>query len=436
MASPRPWILAALALAACSPPPDAPATDRARQPLGEPQGAFPDWTERAVHVLTNRARCDPAAALAPCAQSGRCADHACYQPMPPLAWALSLNRAARFHAAHLQASRAGLQHDSPCTLRADIGQQYTPGPCDGDPACACEGGATGCQPGGCTSFGARLGLFGVSRGGAENAAPNGDPEEIFLLWLHEPDGSPACGWRVSNGHRANILNPALTGLGVGAAGAFMTQDFSFDAAVPPLPAGIHLPQQPRPGQTTTFLVNHYLARGGQPSRAQLILQGQCHDLTLERGAPDNGTWRWDGPAPDGCVSYYFLFDGPQGELRYPSEGSLQVGCGALYADGQEAPRCDGEPRPAEDMGAVDAAQDGVEAPDEGSPDAAPDAAPDLTQAPTPEAPPPDGFVGQDGFVGGDGEGDAASGCASGRSGDRGVGVGQWRGVFGLGRRAR
>ncbi len=43
---------------------------------------------------------------------------------------------------------------------------------------------------------------------APASAPAGlaDPVSTFYLWLYEPDADPSCGWRMSNGHRANILS--------------------------------------------------------------------------------------------------------------------------------------------------------------------------------------------------------------------------------------
>lgn len=401
------------------------------QSLGEPVGTFPDWTERAVQVFTNRARCDPQADLAACAQSGACAEHACYSPQAPLAWDLALNQAARFHSANLQASGSRLQHDSPCTLRADIAQRYNSGACDGEPACACEGGQVGCGPQGCTSFSQRLSLFGVRAGGAENAAPNGDPERIFYLWLHERDTSDACGWRISNGHRANLLGAGLTTLGVGASGNFMTQDFGRAGAIPVVPSGIHFPQQVGAGQPITWRANYYLAGGQGPSRAAVVVQGQCHDMSLERGSLDNGTWAFEGTA-QGCADYYFLFEDAQGAHRYPAEGSLLVSAGAacpqLYQRGQAPASCLGE-APQPDMGAPDLAD--LSSPDLGEPDFGepdlPQAGPDGAEPDVPQG--PDGFVGDrgpDGFVDDLGGQGGEGGCAAApRAGALGRWLGWW-----------
>ncbi len=63
---------------------------------GEPDGTFPNWEERWIHQLINRARSDPQADLASCTG---CAESACYSPIAPLSWRLEVNRAARFHSA-------------------------------------------------------------------------------------------------------------------------------------------------------------------------------------------------------------------------------------------------------------------------------------------------------------------------------------------------
>ncbi len=305
--------------------------------------AFPSWRERAVHVLVNRARVDPQAALAECPEA-RCAEKACYGPVAPMVWDLELNRAARFHADNLTRSGAGLQHDSPCSLRSDVGQTY-PDACDGSPECACEGGAAGCGAGGCTDFGARLGLFGALRGASgENAAPNGDPADIFGLWLYEADGDSSCGWRTSNGHRFNILSPNYGAIGVGAAGNYMVQDFGAASANAPLAAGIHLPERPSAGREATFLTTWHRPRGEGASRVVVVVDGACHELGLEHGSATSGAWRGAVALGQGCRPYFFWGRDAQGEARYPATGSLLVGagCEGLYEEGQAAAPCLGE----------------------------------------------------------------------------------------------
>jgi hypothetical protein len=67
------WVLLALGL---------PGTALA---AGEGTSGFPSWEERVLQEWVNRARVDPAMALAGCTQ---CGEAACYQPMTPLSDAL------------------------------------------------------------------------------------------------------------------------------------------------------------------------------------------------------------------------------------------------------------------------------------------------------------------------------------------------------------
>src|SRR5689334_8206403 len=104
----------------------------AAQPLvpkpnyGEANGTFPNWQERVIAELTNRARSAPATDLSGCAS---CAEKACYSPTAPLPWRYELNRSARFHSATM-AMFPFFAHDTPCVLFADIAARY-PGTSDG-----------------------------------------------------------------------------------------------------------------------------------------------------------------------------------------------------------------------------------------------------------------------------------------------------------------
>ena len=238
----------------------------ARASLGEPQDGFPSWGERVVFVWTNRARADPAADLASCTV---CAERACYTPQPPVVWNHSLARAARFHSDNLALAGCSLQHDSPCTLVSDLGSRYTPGACNGAPSCACVGGSASCGSSG-TSFGPRIGLFGGSAR-AENIATGSDPVSTFYRWLHEADSSSACGWRIANDHRANILGDARA-LGVGNV-TIMYRHLLPNAMVATL---TFLPFI-LSGSITTLTSLDFLGFGmppGSPSLGELIAQGK------------------------------------------------------------------------------------------------------------------------------------------------------------------
>ena len=316
-------------------------------PLGEPSGSFPNYNEMALLVLANRARCDPAADLAACSANG-CADYACYTPSPPLEYNYQLNRVARFHSANLSLSGRGLQHDSPCDLVPDIATQYDPGPCDGSPSCACVGGVVSCA-GVCPTAGDRLSAFGYGGMWGENAAPAGDPEYVFYMWLHENDADPSCSWRMSNGHRYNLLNPAYVNTGIGVAGNLSTHDFHASGTPSRIPSGLHFPEQG--GQTTTFAfrANYYRAGGGTPTRSVVVIDGQCQRLDLERGTGSNGTYLYSGTPLAPCSQYFFLFEDADGQHRYPSDGSYHVGAcaGPFYEPSQMAVACLGEVQPEE-----------------------------------------------------------------------------------------
>jgi hypothetical protein len=290
---------------------------------GVPQDGFPSWAERVVLLWTNRARSDPQADLAACAN---CAEKACYQPASPVRYSRPNNRAARFHSANLSLSGKPLQHDSPCTLVSDIGTQYDPGPCKGEPSCACVGGTAQCSPT-CTPWTSRVSMFG---GGAmaENAAMSGygDPVDVFYLWLYEGDSDPTCGWRMSNGHRANILG-GPSGLGVGNYQSFWTQDFGGpETDQGKIVVGAHFPET----GTVALRAHWHDASGTAPAAAMANIDGTCHAMTKERGAaPGNATYLLDNQNLAGCHHYYFVFKDSGGNIHtYPEEGSYGVGCGA------------------------------------------------------------------------------------------------------------
>src|SRR5262245_28830363 len=87
------------------------------QAVGEGTAGFPNWAERALHELSNRARVDPQVELAPCGPD--CAEIACYTPMPPLRYRYELNRAARFHSDEM-VKQSFFAHPSQCTLVSNI----------------------------------------------------------------------------------------------------------------------------------------------------------------------------------------------------------------------------------------------------------------------------------------------------------------------------
>jgi len=282
---------------------------------GMPQSGFPSYNERVVHVLVNRARSDPQTELASCAA---CAEKACYAPTAPLGWALGLNRSARFHSGNLLRSGSILQHDSPCTLVTDISSKYLPnGTCQGETACSCQAGTFPCSGAACTSAQARVNLFGPVFNGENAAQGFGDPGSVFTAWITEPDSSAACGFRLTNGHRYNILNGSSGSMGVGHDPSFWTQDFGTVAPPTHLVAGSHWNNE--------YLANWYTPSAA-PASASVNVDGACTAMTLQRGTSANGTWRATVSGA-GCRRYYFQFVDAGGQTQtLPETGSYGVGC--------------------------------------------------------------------------------------------------------------
>jgi len=306
---------------------------------GEPVNGFPSWYERMIHVLTNRARCDPDAALVGCSPCGD-VDSGCYSAVLPLQWHEGLNHAARFHATNLTDSICGMQHNSPCNLDPNIGTDY-PSSCDGSVSCACVS-AQVCDPtcysdpSLCSDPWERLALFGVSGGWrAENIAWLGDPFDIMDAWLLEAMTTATCGYHCEgpndcNGHRYNILNGDYTRLGVGGDGGYTVQDYwgsgSLDQKIP---SGAHYPQNG--GNDTEFRANWYDSAGA-PSEALVNIDGECFTMSVERGSGSNATYLYS-TTTSGCTRYYFAFrDSSEQTVFYPDTGSFGIGC----ADWEEA----------------------------------------------------------------------------------------------------
>lgn len=283
---------------------------------GESINGFPSWSERLILEWINRARVDPQAELAPCGVA--CSEKACYAPVAPLTWSEALNHSARFHAAEL-AKQQYFGHDSHCTVVQNINALYPVG-CDGSASCACVGGASTCASGGCTTWVARVSLFGAAPAG-EIIAGTGDPNYAFYLWLYEPNNDLSCGFGAYNGHRYLILSSAgSVGIGVSSQAV---GDFGGGGAAYKIPSASHYPQQ---AASVDLWANWY--DNAAPRSASAVVDGHCVAMTLKRGTPGNGAWS----APvngvgNGCHRYYFSFiDAAGAEITYPATGSLGIGC--------------------------------------------------------------------------------------------------------------
>jgi uncharacterized protein YkwD len=299
---------------------------------GEPNGTFPNWEERAIAQLTNRARVDPAADLASC-PSNVCREAACYAPTFPLIWHYDLNQAARFHSLTM-GMFPFFAHSTPCVLFPDIDTRY-PGTSNGSFASSCASSGT-------TTAGARVNLFGAAYGGENAAAGQTTPHTAFYAWLHEPTTISTCGFNAQNGHRHNILSNPGPAAGVGYAfvsgstyGHYWTQDFGGAGSIPKIPSGSHWTavnrlRNPSGADTSVeFWANWYDLAGGAPTSATVVLDNVPVAMTRVRGTATNGAFTATvAGVSTACHSYYFSFvDSSLNTVRYPTVGTLGFGAG-------------------------------------------------------------------------------------------------------------
>jgi uncharacterized protein YkwD len=311
---------------------------------GEPNGTFPNWEERAVAQLTNRARVEPAAELAAC-PSGQCLEAACYSPVAPLIWYYDLNQSARFHS-QTMGMFPFFAHDTPCTLFPDIDSRY-PGSSNGSFASSCSSSGT-------TTAGARVNLFGATYRGENIAAGYTTPHSVFYNgWLYETAGTSACGFTAQNGHRYNILKNVGPALGVGYANVagspydqYWTQDFGGSGSIPKIPSGSHWTagnhvRNPTPGDNNVeFWSNWYDVAGGAPTTATVVLDNVPVTMSRTRGTTSNGAYSVTvNGVSSSCHTYYFSFvDSSLNPVRYPTSGVLGFGSGCPdYQGGEVAP---------------------------------------------------------------------------------------------------
>ena len=312
------------------------ASSAVAQPLvprpnyGEPNGTFPNWQERAMAQLVNRARVQPSIDLNAC-PNGQCAEAACYAVVAPVAWRYEFNQSARFHSATM-GMFPFFAHDTPCVLFTDIASRY-PGTSTGSMASSCSGSGT-------TPAFTRIGYFSGGAGGENIAAGNSSPFTTFYnQWLYETTGDSSCGFHANldNGHRYNILTngPAL-GVGYQAVGgspygSYWTQDFGAGGAIPKIPSGSHWTsvnhtRDPQGADTTVeFWANWY--DGAAPTAATVVLDGVPHTMTASRGTTANGAYTYSAPGVStACHTYYFAFTSSTlAAIRYPDTGTLGFG---------------------------------------------------------------------------------------------------------------
>ncbi len=290
---------------------------------------FPNWEERVLLELTNRARVDPQLEMTQCGSN--CAEAACYTVQNPLYYRRELGRAARFHGAFLTAN-GYFAHETRCNLVAGIEQLY-PNTCDGAASCACVGGAlTGaCPPNPasqCTSAAARVGTFGGGYQG-EIIAGGSSPNQAFYLWLYESAmGNTTCQFTLDNGHRWLLLTSS-SNVGFGVDGQFVG-DFGGGAGeTHKIASGTHWPRQ---AATVEAWANWIDSAG--PNSALVNVDGECVPMALTRGTGTNGAYLANlSSVGAGCSRYFFLFrDSNDQIVTYPETGSLGIGPAATCAD--------------------------------------------------------------------------------------------------------
>ncbi|MCK6547282.1 hypothetical protein L6R52_15635, partial [Myxococcota bacterium] len=337
-------VLAAALLGGCSGPGGpAPETATSSRPLvGVPVDGYPNYQERLALQAINRTRAAPNDVA-----HGTAAECSATRPATrPLMHAHDGARAARFHSTNLLVNQGGLSHDSYCTLRDDVA---TSG-CDGAASCACVEGTEcwSCQTlGGCgTPFYVRAGLFGFGANGEVGAAGYGDGARAVEAWVTECP--PA------DGHRQILTSESADVIGVGFAagsgcwGSYIYGNTGYhgvETAV--LPSGVHTPEL---GAGAIELRTSYFSAG--PARAvYAVVDGECHAMSIELGAPTNATYLATVDVGAGCHAYWFLAHDEAGVAHaYPEAGSWGLGDCTEWRPTRIETGCDGAPPPVVDAG--------------------------------------------------------------------------------------
>jgi MYXO-CTERM domain-containing protein len=296
------------AIAGCGPAPETEAT--ATGALGQPNGDYPGYEERAVLYETNKARVNPA-------DEG----WSSFSSQPPLQWNYDLNRSARAHSIDMRDTPC-FQHDS----------------CDG------------------TDTFARIQTFYTASWtsmGENIAAGVPDAVTVVYNWINEIGAAAG-----ETGHREAIFSDKfhLMGTGFAAGGTryknYWTQDFVGLNRAPTRPRltdGIHI-RASGTGGNLIFGTTYYDAgASAQPTVVSVVIDGACTELPLVRGTPNLGAFEKAITLGDGCHGYYFVARSGSSSFVYPDSGGLQVGVGgnaascALFAASVPAGSCDGNP---------------------------------------------------------------------------------------------
>jgi MYXO-CTERM domain-containing protein len=245
-----------------------------------------------------------------------------------LTWNHNLGLAAHWHAQHMHDGEC-FQHQTCCFLVNNGGviecdsQGITcnpPGQCDYTPDC----------PG--TGTWARIGMFGGSATGENIAAGNSTALDTL------------CQWYFSSGHHDNMCSGSHGSLGVGYFGGsncwnhYWVQDFGSHTPPDGPVSGSHW------GNNWFGAAYNDPGASGPPQRSVVVIDGVCHDMTLEFGNNGAGTYAAQISVGAGCHAYWFLFNSNTGtRFAYPTTGSYMVGtgCGGNYTSDQAGADCEG-----------------------------------------------------------------------------------------------
>ncbi|MBA2665369.1 MAG: CAP domain-containing protein [Bradymonadaceae bacterium] len=285
-----------------------------RQAVGEPVEGYPNYAERVVLYLTNRARSEPSAFN----------PEPTYLPTPPLRFDTQLAKASRWQAQHIIQGPCWCEDHSSCCEIGRVGDEMQ-----------CMGAVTGCSA---TSVGARVAFWSTQYSGENAAMGYPTPHAVLDGWIFSP------------GHWANINESSHTLLGPGQWQGGWVQVFGRDGRLRPvIEDGIHFSS----GSSHTFATTYFQLGNGGPRTALVIVNGVCHDLALAYGQPEHGAFEKTVNLEPGCHRYYFHFtDGNGDDHVYPSTGSLGVAVGdagdcPLYAASRPADSCSPSGQPCE-----------------------------------------------------------------------------------------
>ncbi|MFW5960249.1 MAG: CAP domain-containing protein [Chitinivibrionales bacterium] len=263
---------------------------------------YPSMKERRMILLTNICRISPQEYrdryLVPeNSQASGILLEENYPSVPPLYWQIDLNRAARAHSEDM-AQNHGLSHSSSdgTPYNDRITSYYTKSPSIGE---------------------------NITTG-------NSDAFSTMRQWLLDitSTGTPAPDSSAGDGHRRNIMSGNYEDIGIGYSygpesyNHFWTMDLGGGETVyeNPLTAGCHFITE---SDSTQFMATYTDPGRDQPQTAKINIAGEDHEMGIDMGSPENGTYSVSLKTASSCREYYFAFTDSEGNnWRYPEQGSL------------------------------------------------------------------------------------------------------------------